>query len=223
MYAVREQDVRPGDSDRVEVFDVAHARLAHDHLTLRAVLRGVRVNHYAALARETRDAREQLPRATDGEARREAVAYATIGATVPLVKQCERLAYRVLRLLLKTFGHVVAAVHHALADSGAEARLLDDAQDLFGVSDRLHRERARRPAPYQLRDAETGRGAQTARVVRGLHGPHATLEPVNQFEVISRAAEEGLTKMHVRLHEAGQNGAPARVNRQVRRARRVAD
>ena len=59
--------------------------------------------------------------------------------------------------------------------------------------------------------------------MRGLQGPHATLEPVNQFKVVRRAAEEGLTEMHVRLHEAGQNGAPARVNRQVRRAGRVAD
>ena len=142
---------------------------------------------------------------------------------MPLVEQRERLAYRVLRLLSKTCGHVVAAVHHALADSGAEARLLDDAQDLFGVSDRLHRERAGRPAAYQLRDAEPRRGAQRQRVVRGFQGPHATLEPVNQFEVVRRAAEERLAQMHVRLYEAGQHRAAARVNSHVRRAGRVAD
>jgi hypothetical protein len=58
--------------------------------------------------------------------------------------------------------------------------------------------------------------------VRGLHGPHAPLEPVNQFEVVGRAAEERLAEMDVRLDEAGQHGAAASVERHVRREARLA-
>jgi hypothetical protein len=139
------------------------------------------MNHHAAPARQSGDALQQFARATDGEARREAVAHAPAGAPVPLLKQRQRLAYRVLRLLAQPRRHLLALVHHALAHGGAEARLLHDAEDLFGVPDRLHRQRAGRAAANHLGDAEARRGAQGVRVVRGLHGPDAPLEPVEKL------------------------------------------
>ncbi len=51
--------------------------------------------------------------------------------------------------------------------------------------------------------------------MRGLHRPHAPLEPVEQREVVGRAAEERLAEVDVRLHEAGQHGAAARVDDEV--------
>ncbi len=54
-----------------------------------------------------------------------------------------------------------------------------------------------------------------AGVVRGLHRPDALLEPVDEREVVRRAAEERLAEMDVRLDEAGQHGAAARVDDHV--------
>src|SRR5207237_1355723 len=58
-------------------------------------------------------------------------------------------------------------------------RLPTRAEDLLRVPDRLHREGAGRAAADHLGDAETGRGPDGARVVRGLQRPHAPLEPVD--------------------------------------------
>ena len=171
--------MRAGDADRVQVLDVAQPRLPLDQLDLGAVLRGVGVNEYAALARERRDPTQKPLGATDGEARGEAAAHAPAVAPVPLFEQGERLADRVVGLLAQACGDALALVHHALPDRRAEPRLLDCAEGLFGVPDRLHREGAGRAAADHLGDAETGRGPDGARVVRGLQRPHAPLEPVD--------------------------------------------
>src|ERR1700753_2042987 len=131
MDAVREHDMLAGDADRVEILDVAPACLALDHLALRAILRRMRVDKDAALARESSDLFEQFPRAAYGETRRKAVAYAPLVATVPLFEERERFAYRVRCILAQSLGHLVALVHHALADRRAKARLFDYAKDLF--------------------------------------------------------------------------------------------
>ena len=53
--AMRQDDVRRGKADIVQVFDVTAARFALNHLDLIFVFRSVRVNHDAMLARKMRD------------------------------------------------------------------------------------------------------------------------------------------------------------------------
>ena len=87
VNAMSKSNVSSSDSDRVQIGDVALTCLALDHLYLRAILRSVRVNHHASLARKLRNLHQHLARATDSKARRKAVAYAPIGSTMPLFKQ----------------------------------------------------------------------------------------------------------------------------------------
>jgi hypothetical protein len=42
----------------------------------------------------------------------------------------------------------------------------------------------------------------------GFHRPDALLQPINQRQIISRTAKQGLAEMHVRLHESRQHCAP---------------
>jgi hypothetical protein len=100
VHAVRERDVRPRHADRIEIFDVAPPGLPLDQLDLGAVLGGVRVNQDPALARETRDPLQKPARATDGEARREAVADATLSRAVPPFEERERFGDRAFGLFL---------------------------------------------------------------------------------------------------------------------------
>ena len=117
----------------------------------------MRVNHHASLACKSRNFRQQLARATDSKARRKAVAYASLSTTMPLFKQSERFAYGAFRLFMQRFRHAVAFVHHALAYGCSKARLFYYAKSLSRVIDRLHSERAGRPAFNHLRDGEPRR------------------------------------------------------------------
>ena len=47
---------------------------------------------------------------------------------------------------MKRSRHIVTFVHHAFADRGTESAFVDDAQDLFRVAHRFHRQSARRAA-----------------------------------------------------------------------------
>src|SRR5438034_934530 len=49
--------------------------------------------------------------------------------------------------------------------------------------------------------------------VRRFHRPHALFEPIDQCQIVSRAAKESLAKMNVRLHKAGQHDAVGRIDR----------
>src|ERR1051325_1604498 len=100
MNAVGQRNVRPRQPERIKIGDIAQARLALDHRYLVHILRSVRVHHHAALARETRHLNQKLTRATDGEARGEAAAYAPTGAAVPLFYERERFAQRGFPLLM---------------------------------------------------------------------------------------------------------------------------
>src|ERR671938_1277866 len=86
--AVSQCDVRGGEAERIQVSNVALARLFFDQGNLFEILGSVCVNHHTALAREMCDTLQQFSGATDGEARREAVTQAPLSASVPLLKQC---------------------------------------------------------------------------------------------------------------------------------------
>ena len=107
--------------------------------------------------------------------------------------------------------HIVACVHHALANGRAKACFFDDAKRFKRVIDRLHRQRAGRAAFNHLRDTKPRRSSRGFPVVCSLHRPDTLLQPVNQCQVIRRAAKQCLAEMHVSLHEARQNGAAARI------------
>ena len=53
MDAVRERDVRRGQTERGEVFDVSHARRPLDHFDLGTILGSVRMHKHAAFTRES--------------------------------------------------------------------------------------------------------------------------------------------------------------------------
>jgi hypothetical protein len=57
--------------------------------------------------------------------------------------------------------------------------------------------------------------------VRRFHGPHAFFEPIDQRQIISSAAKERLTKMNVRLHKTGNDGAPFGVDHDVSTLRSI--
>ena len=78
------------------------------------------------------------------------------------------------------------------------------------------------PVQQQLRGGEARRRAQRRWRVRGLHRPDAPPQPLEQRHVVGEAAEERLAEMDVRLDEAGQEVAAARVD-DACRARRVGD
>ena len=175
----------------------------------------MRMHQYAALARELRDTFEQRACATDGEARREAITNPAVRTSVPLFEQCERCIDRSFCLFVQCHRHVLARIHHALADGRAKARFLDRVKDFACVIHGLHRQRAGRAAFDQLRDAEPCRSANGFRRVGSLQRPDALLQPINQWQIVGRAAKERLAEMYVRLYEAGQDGAAARVNRLI--------
>src|SRR2546423_12510985 len=111
---------------------------------------------------------------------------------------------------MKSSRHIVAFVHHALADIGAKSAFLNDAQNFFSVAHGLHRERARRTTFDQFSDAKLRRGADRFRSVRCLHRPYAFFQPIDEREIIGRATKQRLTKMDVRLYKSWQHGAAMR-------------
>src|SRR5947209_17553516 len=87
---MRKRDVRRCETDRIQVSDVALTCCALNQLNLGAILRSMRVHQHAALTRQLRDTFEQRARATDGEARREAITNPAGRTSVPLFEQRER-------------------------------------------------------------------------------------------------------------------------------------
>src|ERR1043165_502028 len=87
MNAMCQCDVTTSQAETVEVRNVTQPAFLLDQLTFGPVLRSVRMDHHATLARQTRNSREQITRATDRKPRRETITYATTITPVPLIKQ----------------------------------------------------------------------------------------------------------------------------------------
>jgi hypothetical protein len=49
------------------------------------------------------------------------------------------------------------------------------------------------------------------------HGPNTLFEPIEQQQIVSRAAKESLAKVHVSLHKAGKNCATRSIDNEVSR------
>src|SRR5687767_10241065 len=122
MNAVRQGNVTARDAEAVEIVDVAQPCLLLNQRTLGPILGSMGMNHHATLAREFADFLEQLASTTNRKTRRKAVPDAAFGFTMPLLKQRDRLFNRCGGLLVQSFRHFVAFIHHALADGRAETR-----------------------------------------------------------------------------------------------------
>ena len=116
------------------------------------------------------------------------------------------------RVLLQPLRHLRVEVHHALADRRAQPALRDRFEHHIGVVHRLHRQHRGRAAAQQLGRRQPRRGAQRLGRVRGFHRPDARPQPVHQREIVGVAAEQRLTEVNVRLDEAGQHVAAARLD-----------
>ena len=133
----------------------------------------MRVNQDVVALREFGHFSQQLTGAADRETRRKAAANAAISQAVPFPDQLEGLVNRGPRLFLKLGRDALAFVHHALADRRPKSAFFDHAQNLFGMTDRFHRERAGRPTLNHFRDADLRRSANRFARVRGFHRPNS--------------------------------------------------
>src|SRR5687768_3560676 len=112
----------------------------------------------------------------------------------------------------------VAFVHHALADCSAKPGLVDDLENLAGMIDRFHRERAGRSTLDEFSDTKARGGSDWAGGVRRFHRPDTLLQPVDQREVVCGPTEDCLAEMKMRLDKAGYDSAAVRVNNNIRRS-----
>ena len=114
-------------------------------------------------------------------------------------------------------GTASVGVHHALADHGAQAGGLHRLEHRVGIVHRLHGQHGGGAAQQQLGGGERRGGRQRLRGMRGLHGPDARAQPVEQREIVGKAAEQRLTQMDVGLHESGKQVVASGVNRRRER------
>lgn len=79
------------------------------------------------------------------------------------------------------------------------------------VMDRFHRQDSGGPTANQLCQPELSGSLQRPFVMSRLEWPDSLLQPVEQCEVIGRAAHERLAEVHVRLHKPRQSDLSRRV------------
>ncbi len=110
----------------------------------------------------------------------------------------------------------LARVHERLATCVADAGLRGRFKQDIRVVDGAHVEHGRGAAEQKLGDAESRRGAQRGRVVRGLERPDAFAQPGQQAVLFGQPPEEGLAQMDVRLDQAGDDDQSVSVDRALR-------
>ena len=168
----------------------------------------------ACWSRQAGDRLEQLARArTRRSAARTPACEPAVRRAVPARADRDALVDRVPRLLLQPPRHLRVEVHHALADRRAQAAVRDGLEHHIGVVHRLHRQH-RRSCRWHSSSVVASRvgGAQRRRRVRGFHRPDARPQPVHQRQIVGVTAKQRLAQMDVRLDEAGQHVAAARVD-----------
>ena len=157
-------------------------------------------------------AAHELLAARQDEPRRPRVPDAPAARTAPVARQPLALVEARARRLAQPRGHAVALVHHRLARQGPDARAHARVHHGVVAVHRPHVEDRRRPPEHRLGQPELGARAERRLVVRRLERPDALPQPLEQRQVVRHPAEEHLAQVHVRLHEARDDGAAARVD-----------
>jgi hypothetical protein len=213
---VRRAEVRRREAGVREVLEVAQAaRQLSDDFHFVAVLRRVRVDDHAIARREIRHRFQQLAGARHGEPGRERGVQAAARLAVPPLAQRHALVDRRPRLLPQPRRDLLVGVHHALADDGPQAHLVERLEDDVGIVDGFHRERGGGAAEEQLARRHSRGRAERRGCVRRFHRPHAPAQPLEQRHVVGVPAEERLAEVNVRLDEAGEEIRASRVDHRV--------
>src|SRR5260370_1044642 len=87
MDTMRQCDVAPTQTNRIEICDVSHACLALDQFTFTSILGCMCMNHYTANARQFCNLRKKIPCATNGKAWRKTKPDASICFSMPSLQQ----------------------------------------------------------------------------------------------------------------------------------------
>src|SRR5882724_9095074 len=96
------------------------------------------VHHDLSLARELTHASKKFTGATERKTRREAITNSPIRSAMPAFEQFDRGSNRFVCFFVKARRHIIAAIHHALANSGTKSSLSDYFENFFCVADRFH-------------------------------------------------------------------------------------
>ena len=187
-------------------------------------LRRVRVDERVVLARQAGDRLEQLARARHGEPRRERGAQPAVGARRASACASARLSsIDALRLLpaaapapsaSASIMHLPIVARMPALGRGFEHRI--------GVVHRLHRQHGGRAARAAARSAASRAAARSVPACARLPSARRACAAIQQRQIVGVAAEQRLAEMDVRLDEAGQQVAAARIDDRVVRAAAIA-